>query len=274
VSGIESRVPTEAVEAIREAHEVVILTGAGVSAESGIPTFRDAMEGLWSRYRPEELATPEAFRRDPALVWRWYDMRRRAVVACRPNPAHQAVAHFLRERPSATLVTQNVDGLHQRALAEVWGVESGNVAGAPESVRSRVLPLHGDILTVRCTACHFLRPDQEPISADSEEVLPRCPRCTQLLRPAVVWFGEMLDGPTLEASFEAAARADICVVAGTSAVVHPAASVPEMTLRAGGRIVEVNPARTPLSNRADWRIDGSAGEVLPILLATGPKPAK
>ncbi|TVR65398.1 MAG: NAD-dependent deacylase [Gemmatimonadales bacterium] len=260
---------TEAAQAIREAKEVVILTGAGVSAESGIPTFRDAMEGLWSRYRPEELATPEAFRRDPALVWRWYDMRRRGVVACRPNPAHEAVAHFLRERSSATLVTQNVDGLHQRALAGAWGVASGDVAELPESVRVRILTLHGDILAVRCVACDYLRPDQDPVAAESDHVLPRCPQCDQLLRPAVVWFGEMLDGPTLEAAFEAAARADICVVAGTSAVVHPAASIPEMTLRSGGRLVEVNPARTPLSGKAYWRVTGSAGEVLPTLLATG-----
>lgn len=265
----EGGVPAEAVRAIREAREVVILTGAGVSAESGIPTFRDAMEGLWSRFRPEELATPEAFQRDPALVWRWYDMRRRAVVACRPNAAHRAVALFLRQRPSATLVTQNVDGLHQRALAEAWGVESGDVAGVPESVRGRLLTLHGDILAIRCVACDYLRPDQDPVAVESKDVLPRCPRCGELLRPAVVWFGEMLDGPTLEAAFEAAARADVCVVAGTSAVVHPVASVPEMTLRSGGQLVEVNPTRTPLSSRAHWRIARSAGDVLPALLTGG-----
>lgn len=256
----------EAARAIREAEEVVILTGAGVSAESGIPTFRDAMEGLWSRYRPEELATPEAFRRDPALVWRWYDGRRRGVVACRPNPAHRAIAHLLRTRPEVTLVTQNVDGLHQRALAEAFRVTGGDVGRIPEEVRSRVLSLHGDILAVKCVSCPYHRLDQDPVTADAADALPRCPRCGNLLRPAVVWFGEMLDGPTLEAAFEAAARAQVCVVVGTSAVVHPAASVPEMTLRAGGWVVEVNPQETPLTPRARWKFQEPAGVFLPTLL--------
>lgn len=259
-----------AAQVIRQAHGVVILTGAGVSAESGVPTFRDPVEGLWSRYRPEELATPGAFRRDPVLVWSWYDMRRQAVLGCDPNPGHDAIARFLIRREDAVLVTQNVDGLHRRAVDRL--LASGQMGGAdPSSVHSRMLHLHGDILTVRCSRCRYQARNQDRVDTTSKATLPRCPDCGELLRPAVVWFGEMLDEEVLTTAFRAAAQAQICVVAGTSAVVHPAASVPQSTLQAGGLLVEVNPERTPLSRLAQWRFEEGSGVVLPRILS-GPDP--
>ena len=244
----------------------MILTGAGVSAESGISTFRDPRDGLWARFRPEELATPEAFRRDPRTVWEWYDLRRRGVLGCEPNPGHRAIARFLLERDDTVVVTQNVDGLHQRALedeVEAWG------QGADEALAraaARILPLHGEILRVRCSRCDYNAAHREPVNSDSKETLPRCPQCGELLRPAVVWFGEMLEERVLERSIEAAASARVCVVAGTSALVHPAASVPQFTLRSGGSLVEVNPEETPLSARARWRFRVGAATALPRLL--------
>jgi NAD-dependent deacetylase len=252
----------EARERIRNARGLLVLTGAGISAESGIPTFRQSAEGIWRQVRPEDLATPGAFARDPRRVWEWYDMRRRAVLACDPNPGHRAVARALLSRPDTTLVTQNVDGLHQRALEE----EGAGASEALEAARDRILPLHGSLLEVKCSRCPYRRPDREPVDATAVDTLPRCPECGALLRPAVVWFGEMLPDLTLEAAFHAAGRAQVCVVAGTSALVHPAASVPTVTLRRGGDIVEVNPEETPLSPSARWRIRARAGRVLPELL--------
>ncbi len=247
------------------ARGVVIVTGAGVSAESGVPTFRGA-DGLWGRYRAEELATPEAFRRDPRLVWEWYDLRRRAIAGCAPNPGHVAVARGLRDRPDLTLVTQNVDGLHQRASAAL---------GEPVP-HPRIHELHGSILELRCSApvgtCRWQAVDPRAVDATSEETLPRCPEpgCGALLRPAVVWFGEMLPEAALEAAFDAATRAELCIVAGTSALVHPAASVPVATLRAGGVLVEVNPESTPLSRHAAHCLRGPAGKILPELFVDRP----
>jgi NAD-dependent deacetylase len=247
---------------ITRARGVVILTGAGVSAESGVPTFRGA-DGLWGRYRAEELATPEAFARDPRLVWEWYDLRRRALAAVEPNPGHRALAGFLLAREDATLVTQNVDGLHARALAE---------AGGPVP-HPRIHELHGSIARLKCArpACAWSEEDLREVDGSNVETLPRCPEpgCGGLLRPAVVWFGEMLPERALAASFEAAASAEVCIVAGTSALVHPAASVPLATLRAGGVLIEVNPEPTPLSSHAEACIRGAAGVVLPALLGQG-----
>lgn len=239
----------------RDAQRIVVVTGAGVSAESGVPTFR-GREGLWRDHRPEDLATPAAFRRDPRLVWEWYAWRRSLVASCSPNPAHRALAE-LQARKEAAILTQNVDGLHALALEEV-------ASGAAEG---RLLELHGSLFRVRCTACPWKTSRREPVDASSAATLPRCPGCGALARPGVVWFGEALDPDVLEEAFRLASSADICLVVGTSAVVQPAASLPLATARAGGVLVEVNPEPTPLTELAAVSLRGPAGAVLPRLLA-------
>ncbi|HHS97045.1 MAG TPA: NAD-dependent deacylase [Chloroflexi bacterium] len=219
---------------------VVALTGAGVSAESGVPTFRGP-EGLWRSFRPSELATPEAFRRDPALVWEWYDWRRQQIAACQPNPAHQVLAEMERAIPDFTLITQNVDGLHQAAGSR------------------KVLELHGNIWRVRCTACGWKGEDRR---VPLPEIPPRC-RCGGLLRPDVIWFGEALPSKVLEAAWTAASRCQVMLVIGTSAVVQPAASLPIVAKRNGAYLIEVNPAETPITPFADEHLRGPAGKVLP-----------
>jgi NAD-dependent deacetylase len=250
-----------AIEAARgilaEAERVVVLTGAGLSAESGVPTFRGE-GGLWKAYRAEELATPEAFRRDPRLVWEWYGWRRGLVAACRPNPAHTSLARFALSG-RASLVTQNVDGLHTTAAhAE---------AGGEDAKPALPLELHGALFRDRCSACGVLSDAEGGVDSSSVETLPRCAHCSALLRPDVVWFGEALDPRVLDDAFQRAAGADVCLVVGTSAVVHPAASVPLATLRSGGLLVEVNLEETPLTRHAVATVLGPAGEILPELLA-------
>jgi NAD-dependent deacetylase len=220
---------------------VAVLTGAGVSAESGVPTFRGE-RGLWRSFRPEQLATPEAFRRDPALVWEWYDWRRGLIGACVPNAAHETLADMERVLPDFTLITQNVDGLHQAAGSR------------------NVLELHGNIWRLRCTRCGRTSEDHR---VPLPEIPPRCSQCGALLRPDVVWFGESLPSQVLEAAWAAAARCRLMLVVGTSAVVQPAASLPLVALRNGARLVEVNPAETPLSPHAHEILHGPAAEVLP-----------
>ena len=221
---------------------VAALTGAGVSAESGVPVFRGE-EGLWRDYRPEDLATPDAFRRNPRLVWEWYGWRRELIGACSPNPAHETLAAMERTLPDFTLITQNVDGLHQAAGSET------------------VLELHGNIWRVRCTACSYL-------SEDHRVLLPalplHCPECRSLLRPDVVWFGESLSQDALDAAWAAAAGCRTMLVIGTSAAVQPAASLPMAALRNGAQLVEFNPTETSLSRHADKAIRAPAGEALPI----------
>ncbi len=237
-------------EAIRRARGIVVLTGAGVSAESGVPTFRDG-DGLWKQRRVEEVATPGAFREDPRMVWEWYDMRRRAILQCAPNPGHHALARLLMAREDVTLVTQNVDGLHDRAV-----MEAGGTLPHP-----RLLHLHGTLFVVRCSVCRWEEPNSEPI-----EDLPRCPRCDALARPGVVWFGEMLPEHALEAAFDAARVADLALVVGTSAVVHPAASIPRVVVESGGQLAEVNLDPTPLTPLARWSLRGASGEILPQVI--------
>ncbi len=239
-----------------DASHIVVLTGAGVSAESGVPTFRGS-GGLWKAFRPEELATPEAFARDPRVVWEWYAWRRGMVGACTPNAAHVAIARYaLRER-NASIVTQTVDGLHSRAAQEAAG-ESDPTAALP-------LEVHGSLLRDRCSGCDA-RSEPVPVDATSSATLPRCAQCGALLRPDVVWFGEMLDEDILAAADAAASRADVCLVVGTSALVHPAASLPLRTRARGGVILEVNPEETPLTRAAVVSIRGSAADVVPRLL--------
>ncbi|MDH5760356.1 MAG: NAD-dependent deacylase [Gemmatimonadota bacterium] len=252
--------PTEALAHARalvaEARRIVVLTGAGISAESGVPTFRGE-DGLWKEFRAEDLATPQAFRRDPRLVWEWYGMRRETMAACRPNPAHRALAALALAREGVTLVTQNVDGLHAVAAE----AEAGDGDPSP----ALPLELHGSLFRLRCTRCNRKRMDRAPIDATALDTLPKCTACGGLLRPDVVWFGEMLDPRVLQEAFAAASAADLCLVVGTSALVHPAASVPLATLDAGGDVVEINPTDTPLTEVARVVLRGRAGEILPAL---------
>ena len=240
-------------EALCAARDVVVFTGAGVSAESGIPTFRDALTGLWQRFDPGELATPEAFRHDPALVWGWYEWRRAKVLQAQPNPAHQAIAELARRVPRLTLVTQNVDDLHERA---------GSTA---------VIHLHGSLHRPRCFAC--ARPfegldaaPQEPAEGRRLEP-PRCPHCGGRVRPGVVWFGEELPEDALQQAFAAAQACDLLLSVGTSGVVYPAARIPQLALESGARVVHVNAQPVAIHGAREYSLIGAAGTVLPELLA-------
>ncbi len=242
---------------VARAERIVVLTGAGVSAESGVPTFRGA-GGLWQRHHPEDLATPEAFVRDPRLVWEWYSWRRGLVAACAPNAAHLALARFALAHGSTVIVTQNVDGLHHRAAHLAAGGERDPRPAHP-------LEIHGALHRDRCPRCGR-RTAATPVDASSEHTLPRCRACAGLLRPDVVWFGEALDPELLGTALEAAAEADVCLVVGTSALVYPAASLPEVTLRRRGAVIEVNREATALTPRATLSIRGSAAEIVPSLV--------
>jgi NAD-dependent deacetylase len=230
---------------LRRARHVCVLTGAGISAESGIPTFRDAQEGLWAQYSPLDLATPEGFERDPELVWRWYEWRREMIRAARPNPGHIALAHLAVRVPRLTLVTQNVDGLHQRA-------------GSPH-----VLEYHGNILRDRCTLEQVVAERSEDSRAAA---LPRCASCGGLLRPDVVWFGEMIPRRALVEADAAAVDCDAFLSIGTSSLVYPAAGLAEAALRRRAPVIEINPNATDLSPHADVVLQGPAGRLLPELL--------
>jgi len=242
---------------LSSAQTVCILSGAGVSAESGVPTFRGE-EGLWKSHSPEELATPSAFRRDPRLVWEWYDWRRGKIRECRPNPGHEALAQFALGSRKARIVTQNVDGLHEAAAR--------GCAGGADPSPALPLELHGSIFRIRCTSCTYKISHRDPIATETREDLPRCPVCSALLRPDIVWFGESLDQEVLSEAFRVAQASQVCLVVGTSALVQPAASIPLATHDAGGRIIEVNPTETPLTPLARISLRGASGELLPELL--------
>ncbi len=228
----------------------IAFTGAGISAESGIPTFR-GQGGLWGKYRPEELATPEAFREDPLRVWKFYRWRMRKILDSKPNPAHIALAELERMGILKALITQNVDDLHREAGSR------------------NILELHGNIFRIRCPSCGYLedlkRSGRAREFAGSEE-LPLCPRCGSILRPDVVWFGEPLDGEVLERAFRLAERADVVIVIGTSGVVYPAAYIPFLVKENGGTVVEVNVERSGITEIADYFIKGRAGEILPAMV--------
>jgi len=228
---------------LRSARAVVVLTGAGISAESGIPTFRGP-DGLWRQFRPEDLATPEAFGKDPKLVWEWYDWRRQRIAAAKPNPAHHALVHMERHLPHFLLITQNIDGLHRRAGSR------------------RLVELHGCIWRVRCLAEGKVSENhQVPLPA----LPPRCP-CGSLLRPDVVWFGESLPPEALTEAWAAIQGCDVFFSVGTSSLVQPAASLLIMAKEQGAFVVEVNPARTPATPLVDAYLQGSAGDILPHIL--------
>lgn len=258
----------EARELLSKAERVVVLTGAGVSAESGVPTFRDATTGLWRSHRPEDLATPEAFRRDPELVWSWYQWRRRLVGRCEPNAGHLAIARFALAHGHVDLVTQNVDGLHHRAAL------TAALETSPPKDPLPAFPteLHGALMRDRCSGCG-LRSDAAPTDGpeagpDVRVPVARCSECRALLRPDVVWFGEALDVSALEDAFTAAAEADVCLVVGTSSLVYPAAGIPRAALGADRPVIEVNMEATPLTPHATYTLNGPAGRILPELLAT------
>ena len=233
----------EVQDRLQRAKRAAALTGAGVSAESGVPTFRGP-EGLWKNFRPEDLATPEAFARDPKLVWEWYNWRRGRIAPCAPNLAHHALVTLEQRIPDFTLITQNVDGLHRRAGSR------------------NVLHLHGTIWEVRCTGCGRVEENRDPDLAYP----PLCPDCRKLLRPNVVWFGEALDPVILSRAEETLEKCEILLVVGTSAVVQPAASMALWAKRAGAYVVEINLEPTPLSRSVDANFQGKAGEILPKLL--------
>lgn len=235
----------ELVARLRRSRRVAVLTGAGISAESGIPTFRDTEEGMWTRFDPSEVATPEAFERDPAHVWAWYDERRRTMLESRPNPGHHALVEMERLIPGFTLITQNIDGLHAAA-----GSKS-------------LIELHGNIHVARCVDERTVFERWE----DDGEIPPRCPNCGGVLRPHVVWFGEVPPFNELSAAIEAARQADVFLSVGTSAMVVPAASLPYEALQAGATLVEVNPEDTPLTPYATHVLQGPSGVVLPQLVA-------
>lgn len=234
------------IERLRAAKRVVALTGAGVSAESGVPTFRDALTGLWAKFDPLELATPSAFARNPKLVWDWYASRRAQVLQVAPNAGHVAFAQMEVQVPEFLLATQNVDGLHSRAGSR------------------KLVELHGNIARVRCS-----REDRivERWDAPADALPPRCPTCGAFLRPDIVWFEEMLPAGALERAEAAARDCDLLIVAGTSGEVYPAAAIPQYAKSAGARVVEINPNPTPLSTLADDTLRGPSASVLPALVA-------
>lgn len=231
---------------VAAAKTIAVLTGAGISADSGVPTFRGP-EGLWRTYHAEELATPEAFARDPRLVWEWYDWRRGLIAAKRPNAAHYALAELERRSPDMTLITQNVDGLHARAGSR------------------HLQELHGNIWITRCTACGRRAADDRvplPLSPG----LPVCETCGGLLRPHIVWFGEALEPSVIGAAAAAAASCELFLVVGTSGVVQPAASLAMMAREAGAFVVEVNPERSASPAVQSW-LSGRAAEIVPRVVA-------
>ena len=238
--------PADLLNLLRNGHasKWAVLTGAGVSQESGLRTFRDAQIGLWAQYKPEDLASPEAFRRDPKLIWDWYAWRREAVKAVRPNPGHYALVEIEKKIPTFTLITQNVDGLHRMAGSQ------------------NVLELHGNIQRVRCSECYAVT---ETWGDDTESV-PQCSVCGGLLRPDVVWFGEALPRDHLEAAVEAARSCDVFFSIGTSGVVQPAASLAHAARHCGATVIEINAEPTPLTPKVDYAFHGKSGEILPELV--------
>jgi NAD-dependent deacetylase len=238
-------IPQSLAGALASARSVAVLTGAGVSAESGVPTFRDAQTGLWAQFDPQKLATPDAFRRNPKLVWDWYAWRRKLVAKAEPNAGHRALAVLEGRVSDFVLITQNVDGLHRRAGSR------------------NVVELHGNIGRVKCSRENTI---VEHWTEVGDEV-PRCAGCGALLRPDVVWFEETLPPDALQAAEDAARRCQILLVVGTSAEVYPAAALPDYAKSAGATIVEINPNPTPLSDAADYVLRAPAGAVLPALVA-------
>lgn len=243
----DSSTPAEAVAAVTAAKRLVALTGAGVSAESGIPTFREAQTGLWAQFSPQDLATPEAFARNPQRVWAWYRWRRTLIARGGVNPGHAALAELGRRR-TLMLATQNVDGLHA-------------AAGSAD-----IAELHGNIWRERCTRCTavYMRGVE---AEDNDAPLPSCDACGAMTRPAVVWFGEMLPTDALTRAQAALAAADCVLVVGTSNQVYPAAALVEQAVASPAFVIEINPQRTAVSNTVDVYLADTASRVLPAIVA-------
>jgi len=238
--------PSDLIQFLRKIDRASVLTGAGVSQESGLRTFRDGQSGLWAQYKPEDLASPEAFARDPKLVWDWYAWRREAIKGVRPNAGHYALVEMEKKIPTFTLITQNVDGLHRFAGSR------------------NVLELHGNILRVRCADCGTFT----DVWGDDTEAVPRCEKCDGLLRPDVVWFGEALPRAELESAVSAAREAQVFFSIGTSGVVQPAAALAHAARNKGSVVVEINAEPTPLTSKTDFVFHGKSGEILPDLVRT------
>jgi NAD-dependent deacetylase len=245
ISGVSDTLPAELVNSLRTAKSCVVLTGAGISAESGVPTFRDANTGLWSTFNLEELATPEGFMKNPKKVWEWYQHRREIMKDVKPNPGHYALAQledYYNE--GFWLITQNIDGLHALAGSK------------------NILELHGNIHRNKCFEEGTIIKDLP----EGDESPPRCPNCHGLIRPDVVWFNELLPEYERTKANEASARCDVFISAGTSAIVYPAADLPLIAKRAGAYVIEVNIEETPISTYMDATILGKTGTVLPRLV--------
>ena len=236
-------ISNELIDVIKKSKDVVVLTGAGVSAESGISTFRDP-EGLWTKFNPMELASMDGFMSNPDLVWEWYNYRRKIVNEVEPNPGHIAIAQMEKIFPKFTLITQNVDRLHQRAGSK------------------KPIELHGNILDNYCKDC------KTPFEGDplAELHVPKCKECDGMIRPAVVWFGEMLPMDELFKAEQSAMKADLFFSIGTSAEVYPAARLPLTAKEYGAIVIEINPNRTSITNYMDYFLPYPSGEILPLIL--------
>lgn len=236
----------QAIATIENARRVVVLTGAGVSAESGIQTFRDAQSGMWADFDPMKLASPQGFAENSGLVWRWYVARFQKLGEVQPNPAHVSIARLQQQKEDFTLITQNVDDLHERAGSH------------------GVLHLHGTIARFHCNDCGHVHAVTEAELA--AEDAPLCPVCRGKIRPSVVWFGEMLPEVEMQQAWEKSRNCDCMLVVGTSGVVYPVAELPWLAKRAGAAVIDVNPEATEISKMADIYLEGKAGEVLPRLI--------
>jgi len=241
VSDFKTAIDTAA-RLLRGARSVVVSTGAGISKESGIPTFRDAPNALWENFDPEKLASPEGFLSDPPLVWRWYEDRRRMISTAQPNAGHTAIARLEGYFDRFVVVTQNIDDLHRKAGSK------------------NIIEMHGNIFRYKC---FDMGHPVDELPGD-DRVPPRC-RCGSMIRPDVVWFGELLPGEAVERAYTALESCDVMLVVGTSGVVYPVAGFPGVARRAGARIIEVNPEATPITQLADVFLEGTAGDVLPRL---------
>lgn len=231
----------QARELVENANNIVILTGAGISAESGIPTFRGD-QGLWKDIRPEDIATPEAFAKDPKFVWEWYDLRRQTIIEAEPNPGHYALVELENKKEGFTLITQNIDGLHKR---------SGN---------KNIIEMHGNIWQMRCTKCGHIYFDYE---VPLKQLPPSCKKCGEMTRPNVVWFNEIIPMSTIDACVIAIDNCDVMLIVGTSGVVEPAASMGLMAVRTGKKVIEINLDTTPGTGLYHLSLRGKSGEILP-----------
>jgi len=242
----------QAAQAIHKAQKIAILTGAGVSKESGVPTFREAMDGLWAQYDPQQLATPQAFQANPKLVWDWYQWRRGLVSNAQPNPGHIALAKLHEYKRDVVVITQNVDDLHEQAGSQ------------------QIIHLHGNIARSRCyDNCQDVPTsiDISQLDYDKENGPPTCPHCGAYVRPDVVWFGEPLPQAELANAFSISEACDVMLVVGTSGLVSPASQLPILAKRNGATIIEVNPDYSMITRIADIKLEGPSGEMLPRVVA-------